>query len=198
MSKADYPYPPDEFDAPRNPDAPRDAYLAPRSWWSRWWPFVAVLVVFPVLAFALVNLGSRFDSLPIVGSSSAETEPADEGATDGEAPATEETPAAETPVETPAATPVLTTPVTVYNAAGISGLAASTAELLTGAGFTTVTTGNQSAGDLTDSVVYYGSEDLKATADLVAQTLGIPTVTLSLAESPTGISVVLLSAPPGA
>ncbi|WP_448631283.1 hypothetical protein [Cellulomonas soli] len=83
MSKADYPYPPDEFDAPRSPDAPRDPYLAPRSWWSRWWPFVAVLVIVPVLAFVLVNLAARYDSLPIVGgdSGTGQTEP-DAGATD--------------------------------------------------------------------------------------------------------------------
>ncbi|WP_448631284.1 LytR C-terminal domain-containing protein [Cellulomonas soli] len=90
---------------------------------------------------------------------------------------------------------MLTTPVVVYNAAGIAGLAASTAETLTAAGFTAVTTGNQDAGDLTDSVVYYSSEDVKVTADLVAQTLGIATVTLSLADAPGGISVVLVTAP---
>ncbi|MGN8245056.1 LytR C-terminal domain-containing protein [Cellulomonas soli] len=195
MSKADYPYPPDEFDAPRSPDAPRDPYLAPRSWWSRWWPFVAVLVVVPTLAFVLVNLAARYDSLPIVGGDSGASEPAAEESAAAETPAEGETPVEETPAETPAPTPVLTTPVVVYNAAGIAGLAASTAETLTAAGFTAVTTGNQDAGDLADSVVYYGSEDLKVTADLVAQTLGIATVTLSLADAPGGISVVLLSAP---
>lgn len=196
MSKADYPYPPDEFDAPRSPDAPRDPYLAPRSWWSRWWPFVAVLVVFPVLAFALVNLAARFDSLPIGGDSSA-SETASDTSTDAASTAPTETgtEAAETPAETPVATADLATPVVVYNAAGIAGLAASTAETLTTAGFTAVTTGNQDAGDLTESVVYYGSDALKPTADLVAQTLGITTVTLSLAESPSGVSVILLTAP---
>jgi calcineurin-like phosphoesterase len=88
----------------------------------------------------------------------------------------------------------MTTPVAVLNAASIGGLAKTQAEKLTAAGFTAVTTGNKTA-TTPDSVVYYATEDLKPTADLVAQTLGLTTTTLSAADAGTGISVVLVSDP---
>ena len=83
----------------------------------------------------------------------------------------------------------------MFNAAGISGLAASTVTDLEGAGFTTVTAANYVGTKPDVSTVYYASDDLKATADLVAQTIGIDTVTLSESDAEDGISAVLISQP---
>ncbi|KQR12034.1 LytR C-terminal domain-containing protein [Cellulomonas sp. Leaf334] len=194
MSKAEYSYPEDEFDVPSNPDVPRGVHRAPRSAWSRWWKFLVVLALLPVLAFTLVNLAARDGNLPTLPGTSnspdAQETPADtatEG--EGEAPA-EETPPVEEPV---APAPVMDTPIVVLNAASIGGLAGEQAEQLTAAGFTAVTTGNTEAEG--DSVVYFTSEELRATADLVAQTLGLTTVTLEPADDVIGISVVLTSDP---
>ncbi|WP_315098099.1 LytR C-terminal domain-containing protein [uncultured Cellulomonas sp.] len=198
MSKAEYSYPEDEFDVPSNPDVPRGVHRAPRSAWNRWWPFLVVLVLAPVLAFVLVNLAAREGNLPTLPGTSdspvAEDEPTTETPADGETPPADEgaeTPPADEPV---APTPVLTTPVAVLNAAGIGGIAAAQAEKLTTAGFTAVTTGNVESS-LDDSVVYYASEDQKVTADLVASTLGLTVVTLSAPDAGTGIAVVLVSDP---
>ncbi|WP_456844292.1 LytR C-terminal domain-containing protein [Cellulomonas sp. P5_C6] len=200
MSKAEYSYPEDEFDVPSNPDVPRGVHRAPRTAWSRWWPFVLVLVLAPVLAFVLVNLAARNGDLPdLPGTTDSPSEQADapddtatDAATDGATDAATETPPAD---EQTAAAPVMDTPVTVLNAAKIGGLAAAQAAKLTAAGFTAVATGNFTGTVPADSVVYYAAEDQKATADLVASTLGLTTVTLSAADAGTGISVVLASDP---
>lgn len=203
MSKADeYPYPEDEFDVPADPDAPRGVHRAPRSAWSRWWPFVAVLVLAPVLAYGAVTVWGMLNEpgTSDPGASTADEVPGDttdDGATDdgtGEQPAEGEGTPTE-PDAAPAPQPVLSTPVVVLNAAGIAGLAGQQQEKLTGAGFTAVTTGNSEGEGLTGSTVFYASEDLKATADLVGQTLGIAAVTLSADDAPGGISVVLLTDP---
>jgi calcineurin-like phosphoesterase len=88
---------------------------------------------------------------------------------------------------------VLTTPVAVLNAAGIGGIAGEQAAKLTAAGFTAVTTGNANATE-DESTVFYTSEDLRPTADLVAQTLGLTEVTLQPADE-AGISVLLVTDP---
>ncbi|WP_456786704.1 LytR C-terminal domain-containing protein [Cellulomonas sp. P5_C5] len=194
MSKAEYPYPEDEFDVPSNPDVPRGVHRAPRSVWSRWWKFLVVLALLPVLAFTLVNLAARDGNLPSLPGTSnspeAQEDTPSDTATEGEAPAEPETPATEEPA---APTPVLTTPVEVLNAAGVGGLAATQAEKLTTAGFTAVTTGNAEPTADT-STVYYTSEDLRPTADLVAQTLGLTEVVLQ-ADPQAGISVLLVTDP---
>lgn len=199
MSKADYPYPDDEFDATTDADAPRGVHRAPRSAWSRWWPFLGVLVLAPVLAYAAVTVwGALNDSSGGPGTATVDDGTGDEGTTDG----TEEEPGdgttEEAPPQTeepPAPEPVLSTPVQVLNAAGVAGLAGQQQAKLQEAGFTAVTTGNSDGGGATDSTVFYATEDQRATADLVASTLGITTVTLSPEDAGDGIAVVLLSDP---
>ncbi|GCD21137.1 hypothetical protein CTKZ_26990 [Cellulomonas algicola] len=199
MSKADYPYPDDEFDAAADPDAPRGVHRAPRSAWSRWWPFLAVLVLAPVLAYGAVTAWGIINGADDSPDSSTVDEggTGDEGTTDG----TEETPAdgtEEPPVESeapPAAEPVLSTPVQVLNASGVSGVAARQQAKLQEAGFTAATTGNSDGEGVTDSTVFYASEDLRSTADLVAQTLGLTAVTLDPDQAGDGIVVVLRTDP---
>jgi cytoskeletal protein RodZ len=201
VSKAEYSYPEDEFDVPSNPDVPRGVHRAPRSAWSRWWPFLLVVVLAAGAAYAAVNFAARNGELPTLPGSS-DSAPPDTGsdapsdtATDG-ATAPTDTATEPAPAESDAAAaPVMSTPVVVLNAAKISGLAADQAAKLTAAGFTAVTTGNFTGTVPDDSVVYYASEDQKATADLVASTLGLTAVTLSAADAGAGISVVLASNP---
>ena len=194
MSKAEYSYPEDEFDVPSNPDVPRGVHRAPRSAWSRWWKFLVVLALLPVLAFTLVNFAARDGNLPsLPGTSStpdAQEDTPTDTATEGEAPTEPETPVTEEPA---APEPVLSTPVVVFNAASIGGLAGRQAEKLTAAGFTAVETGNTDP-TVDDSTVFYTSEDLRPTADLVAQTLGLTEVVLQ-EGSEAGISVQLVSDP---
>lgn len=193
MSKADTHYPEDEFDVP-NPDAARGVHRAPRSAWSRWWPFVAVLVLAPIVAYGLVTLAANQGDLP---TSNAQSQPP--AATDSASPSPDAAPTGGTGSTTPAqpSTPSVNkaAPIVVLNAARISGLAGVQAKKLTDAGFTAVTSGNFTGTRPASSVVYYATEDLAPTAQLVASTLGIPTVTLSASDAGTGISVVLASDP---
>lgn len=207
MSKADYPYPDDEFDAPPDPTAPRGVHRAPRSAWSRWWPFLLVLVLAPLLAYGVVAYVTRGgDATTSIGGSDADDEPtatapatpgADEGeSTDGATDGSTDEGAGDeqTDEESPAATPNMATPITVYNAAGIGGLAATGAGKLETAGFTSVAADNFTGTKPAASTVYYGSDDDRATADLVASTLGLSAVQQDLGMAPSGIVVVLVTA----
>ncbi len=203
MTKASDRYPEDEFDAEPAPDAPIGVHRAPRSWWSRWWPFVAVVVLVPAVTVGLVAWASSWDGrLPGFGDS---TEPAaaapSEPETSAPAEGTEE-PAAEPPAETeappveeeePAPTADLTTDVRVLNASNRSGLAASAASDLEDAGFTSVTPGNGNAGGLQQSTVFYASADLAPTAQQVADALGIANVVEDAGTAPEGVVVLLLA-----
>ena len=115
MSKASYPYPPDEFDAADDHDGPRGVHRSPRTTWSKLWPFLVVLVVFPALAYGVVTwiansdtgLGGAISGLGATGTSDASTDGATEAATDAATPTdapTTEAPAAPT-TEAPAAPP---------------------------------------------------------------------------------------------
>lgn len=210
MTKGSDRYPEDEFDAEPAHDVPIGVHRAPRSWWSKWWPFVAVLVVVPALTVVFVLWASSWDGrLPGFGGSDepvasapATSAPAgDPAVTEGtgeddgtgeapvEEPATEEPPVVEEP-----APPVadLTASVRVLNAANISGLAGGAQGDLEDAGFTDVTAGNGNAGGSTATTVFYGSADLAATAQQVATTLGIANVVESADVAPDGVVVLLL------
>ena len=77
----------------------------------------------------------------------------------------------------------------------VKEVAKKVGDQLTAAGFTKVTTGNATATTPTASTVFYGSESLKATAELVAKTIKVSAVQLSATEAPSGITVVLRSDP---
>lgn len=207
MTKGSDRYPEDEFDAEPAQDVPIGVHRAPRSWWSRWWPFVAVLVVVPTLTVVFVVWASSWDGrIPGFGgsdepvasapSTSAPAEdPAGTESTEGaEEPPVEETPVTEEPPveEAPAPVADLGTAVRVLNAANVSGLAASAQGDLEDAGFTDVTAGNGNAGGSTATTVYYGSAELAVTAQQVAATLGITNVVESAGTAPEGVVVLLL------
>lgn len=197
MKPGSYPYPPDEFDAAARAGGPRGVHRAPRSRWSRWWPFLVVLVVFPALAYAAVTVLSDWDGLSTGSGDDGqqqaapeETTPASEDTTPEATP--EETPEQETTPEPPPPPPLDTArPVDVYNATSRSGLAGNAAGRLEAAGFTDVSALNWDGTDPAASVVYYGSADDVTTAQTVATTLGIAQVVESAADAPEGIVVVL-------
>ena len=203
MSKASYPYPPDEFDAADDHDGPRGVHRSPRTTWSKLWPFLVVLVVFPALAYGLVTWISNSDTglsgaisgLGATGTSDTATDGATPTGTDA-ATATATTPAAtpttEAPVAPTAAAADFTTPVTVVNAANVSGLAATEAKKLQAGGFTKVTATNGTGTGVKATTVFYATDAQKATADAVAQLLGITTVTMSPTQAKSGITVVLM------
>ncbi len=196
MSKAAYRYPPDEFDATPDPDAPRGVHRAPRSAWSRWWPFLLVLIVVPLIAWAAVTYLADEGRLP---GNDAE-EPLPTSATTAPTPTSTQTAAEPTPTVTAEPTPTeaapnLATPVSVLNGAGIGGLAGRQADELRTAGFTDVTPGNATSDTPVASTVFYGSEDLRSTAELVASTLGLDTLVLSPIDAPQGITVILREDP---
>lgn len=187
----------DEFDEVAASGGPRGAHRAPRSWWSRWWPFVTVLVVFPVLAYGLVTWLSDWDGLSGVdlpSFSQDDEEPAEQT----QEPAPQETPT-QAPVETPAATPEptpepvadLSRPVSVLNATSTVGLAGGATDTLEEAGFTTVTADNWLGDDLDTSVVYYATAADVATAQAVAAALGIAAVQEDATRAPDGLVAVL-------
>jgi hypothetical protein len=211
VTKGNDRYPEDEFDAEPAHDVPIGVHRAPRTWWSRWWPFVAVLVVVPTLTVAFVLWASSWEGrLPFGDSDEPQASAPASGAPGEAAPedpataGTEEPPVGEPPVEEPApeeppvveepAPPVadLTTSVRVLNAANVSGLAAGAQSDLEDAGFTNVTAGNGNAGGSTATTVFYGSPDHAATAQEVATTLGVTAVVESADVAPDGVVVLLL------
>jgi hypothetical protein len=199
VSKAPYSYPPDEFDAPPDPDSPRGVHRAPRTAWSRWWPFLAVVVIVPLVAWGAVTYLADKGRLPDIPGVADTSTAQDTGAPPTDAApsssaAQPSTPPASSPTATsPAAN--LATPVSVLNGAKIGGLAKKVGDQLVAAGFTKVTTGNATASTPAASTVFYGSASLKATADLVAKTIKVSAVELSATEAPSGITVVLRSDP---
>jgi hypothetical protein len=206
VTKGNDRYPEDEFDAEPAHDVPIGVHRAPRTWWSRWWPFVAVLVVVPTLTVVFVLWASSWEGrLPFgdadepqasapASSAPAEAAPEDPATAGTEEPPVEEPATEEPPVVEEPAPPVadLTTSVRVLNAANVSGLAAGAQSDLEDAGFTNVTAGNGNAGGSTATTVFYGSADHAATAQEVASTLGVTAVVESADVAPDGVVVLLL------
>lgn len=205
MTKGNYSYPEDEFDGDPGVDTPVGVHRAPRSWWSRWWPFVAVIIVVPAPTVGAVMWASSWDGLGTGGNapSTASTQATDDTATD---PATgNDDPAVtdgtdggaidqQTPEETvpdAEATPDFTLPIEVLNAARVSGIAGDAASTLEAAGFTSVTTGNGDASLADVTTVFYANADQAVTAQAVANALGITPVVESAQSAGTGIVVVL-------
>jgi hypothetical protein len=200
VTKGEYPYPPDEFDAVDPSAGPRGVHRRPRSRWSTVWPFLVALVVSAALAFAVVALVWDDRGPGATAGTDVAAPEATEPAPTGSAPVTTEAPAAEppateapAPVETPAPAPEpdLATPVTVFNSTSVSGLAADAAYQLEDAGWSEVDAGNYPGGTLPSSTVFYGTAELEVSARAVADVLGIDVVELAESDTTEGIEVVL-------
>jgi len=189
-----YPFPADEFDAAARAGGPRGVHRATRTRWSRWWPFLVVLLLFPALAYAGVTWLSDWQGLG--GNDQSDTGAAPSAQPTGTTGDTTETAAPEATVEPtvepPPAPPVdQARTVLVSNATTTSGLADNGRTRLEAAGFTSVTADNWDAADPAASVVYYQLPADITTAQLVASTLGIATVQESAELAPDGIVAVL-------
>ena len=185
MSKGEYTYPEDEFDAVERHSVPRGVHRAPHSRWTRVRPFLVVLVVAPALAYGAVTYWSMDRSAAPVVQAPAQTPVA----TPAES-------AAKTPVATPSHTASasasaadLSTAVAVFNGTARAGLAGDAAKVLTGAGWKSVKPENYTGGKLASSTVYYGTAKLEATARGAADALKITTVKLD--ASVHGLKIIL-------
>ncbi|MDU0967655.1 MAG: LytR C-terminal domain-containing protein [Actinomycetaceae bacterium] len=173
-------YEEDEFDRAAAAQ-PAGAHRQPVSRMKLAWPFLVAIIVAPLLAWGMVTLFQH-------GSGSSESASPSQTATQQ---ATQST----TPTSTTPAVDKAKVSVTVYNAAGVKGLAASAAEKLKTDGFTTVTPTNATGRGISQSTVYYTREDLKAPAEDAAKVLGIGTVAPKPQgfQMPDGVVVYLLS-----
>ena len=186
MSKVEYTYPEDEFDAVERHSVPRGVHRAPHSLWARVRAFVVVLVVAPVLAYGAVTYWSMDHSAAPVAKAPVATSAATPAASAAKtSPATP----SQTATAAPSSAADLSTAVAVFNATTRSGLASAAAKVLTGAGWTSVKPENYTGGKLASSTVYYGTAKLEATARGAAAALGITTVKLDATVH--GLKIVL-------
>ncbi|WP_427016471.1 LytR C-terminal domain-containing protein [Pseudarthrobacter sp. P1] len=164
--------------------------------------------LFPLMAFGVLALIvglAAFFVLPRLGiggsgnvppAAVATTDTATTGAAPTENPPASETPsvpasesASPGPTEPPAAVDK-SVPVQVFNASGISGLAAKYSGIISSAGWGVNQTANWTGAIQPSSVVFYSVPAQKANAEALAQLLGIPR-TAELAELAIPLAVVL-------
>lgn len=181
---SDYPYPPDEFDQPVGDGQSVGIHRAPRSTWSKVWPFLAVIVAFAVLAWGIVWwFASQSPDSGTTPSPTVTQEQTDEATDETEYEATEEPTDEETdeatdeeteePTDEPTVELDRGVAIRVLNATNTSGLAASGVERLTQAGWTAATAANYTGGAIDSTVVWYQSEDYAAEAEQIAADLGV-------------------------
>lgn len=183
-------YPEDEFDVAGRDRGPQGVHREPRSLLRALAPFLAVIVIVPLLAWGAVSLlaGGEGDPGADPAPAPVETtaEPTDEATSDEEPSAEEETTETEeetTPEEgttEPDDDAVLTTSISVLNGAGINGLAGDVAAQLGEAGFTTVGAADYGSGSPEVTTLYYRNADLAPTAEAIGELLGID----NLVEAP--------------
>ncbi len=199
MTKPNYPYPEDEFDQAALHAGPRGVHRQPRAGLRRWWPFLAVLVLAPALAFAFVTFLSHSGTSSKIPGFSSLTEDSTASGAPSESSSPTVTPTASatttpTPTPTPtAAGPALGTKVQVLNSGAVSGAAVKAAAKLTAAGFTSVTASNYRGAALSVSTVFYATPADAVTAKAVSTALGIAQVKESATQASGAIVVVLKS-----
>lgn len=209
----DYPYPPDEFDEVPSGAQSAGIHRVRRSAWSRTWPYLAVLVIFALVAYGFVTWFSsrgpdRSDDKPTATATAPQettaeaptetTPPAPETTT--EPPATETTEPGTTEPETtepeettePAAALDRSLRVRVLNATSTQGLAASGVSRLKDAGFTDVSGANYTGSAVSASQVWFQGPQYADEAAEIASVLGISAV--QQVDSLSGpVSVILSS-----
>ncbi|WP_125610106.1 LytR C-terminal domain-containing protein [Specibacter cremeus] len=97
---------------------------------------------------------------------------------------------APSPQPTPTPTPDRTVPVAVFNATGISGLAAKYAAVITADGWTVSQSANWAGAPQTASVIFYNGAGQLVNARQLAKVTGIPTL-VDTAELGIPLAVVL-------
>lgn len=202
-------YPEDEFDVAGRERGPEGVHREPPSLLRALAPFIAVIVIVPLLAWGVVSLigddggdGGDPAATPTVeatvdptGEPTGEptedvTTPAEEETTQGEEEATQGEEETTEPGTTEDA--VLTTSISVLNGAGIAGIAGDVAAQLTDEGFTSVGAADYGAAEPADTTLYYRNAEIAPTAEAIGELLGID----NLVEAPSAtqnveIAVVL-------
>lgn len=200
-------YPEDEFDIAGRERSPEGVHREVRPLWRTLLPYVLVIVIVPLLAFGafqLVQGGSGDDEPSAAPSEATPAEPSEEPSDETEPPDDEE-PSEEPEEETTEPEPEEsengldedvdeTTTVSVLNGSGVDGLAAQAASQLGEAGFTSVSAGDYGSGSPEVTTLYYRNSDLEATAQAVADELGISAITeAASATENVEIAIVLRS-----
>jgi len=195
VTKPNYPYPEDEFDQAALHAGPRGVHRQPRAGLRRWWPFLAVLVLAPALAFAFVTFLSHSGTSSKIPGFSSLTEDSTASAAPSQtsSPTASATASATTTPTPTAAGPALGTKIQVLNGAGVRGVAGKASAKLTAAGFTSVTSGNYGGAALSVSTVFYATPADAVTAKAVGTALGIAQVKESATQASGAIVVVLKS-----
>lgn len=199
-----YSYSPDEFDADEDGVTPVGVHRAQLPAWRSWLPLLLVIVIAPLLAWGAVTLlGGAAGGKPAAKATSVAQVPETEAPQEpGPAPTTE---VGQVAPGTGSAEPTdggskasgstdFTLGVTVHNGTTVSGLAGRTGDRLRNAGYTSVTVsqGIYSATDPQVTTVFYGSDANLASAQAVAQTLGIDNVVRSTDATGSNPLVVVL------
>lgn len=172
-------------------------------------PVMAAVPVVAVVGIVVGAIGLVYFFFGGLGGPESATGPAAAPApAASSAPAASETPAASesgTPTESPssagaAGTVDKTITVNVYNGTTplVSGLARTAATKLTKAGWTTGEVQTWTKAAVTETTIFYGSADQKASAQSLAKTLGRGAVKLSASKAGPGIAVVIGNDFPGA
>ena len=197
MSKTEYPFPEDEFDAAGHGRVPEGVHRMPTPRWRALLPFLVVLLIAPALAYAgvsyLASLGSETVGPGVSPAPSSDVvgqAPAGQGRTE-EPDATDEESPEPTPEPTPEAPAVARdVPVLALNGTTTPGLAAAAVERLQSDGFTSLTVGNARSRVPARSTVYYHDATMAESARQVAAVLGIGQVVENASATP-HIAVVL-------
>ncbi|WP_226920847.1 LytR C-terminal domain-containing protein [Georgenia subflava] len=201
-------YPEDEFDVAGRDRIPQGVHRGARPMWRTLLPIVAIVVLAPLLAWGAISLlgGAGEEEPPPTATTAGEEtdpageptggptgeptdgaatdEPTDDGATDGE-PTDEPTDGAGGDVQLDAS-------IVVLNGAGINGLAGEAVTELSGAGFTGGSAADYASAAPASTTLYYNNAELQATAEEVADVLGITDLVESASATQTvDIAVVL-------
>ncbi len=208
-------YPEDEFDL-QGSTLPAGAHRKPVSKWHIALPFIAVIILAPILAWGCLYLidysgdsNSSASSVNKTDSSSkkakvkkqvkkAKEEAEKKAAQQEEAKREREQELEKAKAEQESKKqaeqqPVLNTKVKIFNGTPVTGLAGRVAEKIKASSFTNVSAGNNPGINANATTVYYSSQNLKATAEKIAQLLGTSNVVEdSSAPGGDGIAVLLL------
>ncbi len=186
MADQEYPFGEDEFDVAGRERVPEGVHRRPRSPWRVALPFVLALVIGPALAFVAMGYVTSETSSTGVGTEVS----ASPAATDGVSPEATTSPEVVVSDEAAGVAPPRDVRVVVLNGTGVPRLAAGAAERLKEDGFTSLVTGNARSRVPTRSTVYYHSDELRPSAERVAQLLGVETLLKYPTATPT-VAVVL-------
>lgn len=217
MSKEEYPYPDDEFDALGASRVPQGVHREPAPRWRQWLPYVLVLILVPLITFGAVKFfagGSDTTPEPTASDSVApvdsddeeedvEADESDEASTsdEGEENADEATPGTEgddaesdDPDEEDPDEPAEldhNAHILILNGARVQGLAGKVSDALAADGWLNTEADNYDNAAPTVTTLYYTSEAFEAEAQEIAQQLGIETIVEDAAAASDGIVIVL-------